>query len=88
MHEQLIKRERFISDLEQFRESQIAWNKKQQNEIDEENRRIIAYLEERDRKLVLEKQLAEAKKQNTSDLAERMGAELLEIEVMFFDFIF
>lgn len=79
--EQRQRKERFRDDLLALREQQAAWEERQRRELDEENARIAGFLVERQAKEDAQRAAGAARLKNTSDLAERLGAELVLAEV-------
>lgn len=78
--EQQKKRE-FRADLQHLRAQQAAWAQRQRRELELEDRRIAEFLGERNRRDD-ERRLADAAKlKSSSDMAERMGADLVAAEV-------
>lgn len=81
LHEKHMKKERFRSDLQEFRMIQDKLNEKHRQEVEEENKRILRFLEERDRKEAEQKRLAEESKKSNGEFVDRMCAELTKTEV-------
>lgn len=81
LQEKLANRKRFCADLEAIQRAQKLWQEQERRETEEENRRIVQYLKERDAKLDAEQVKDRTRKQQANVLAERMCAELDDIEV-------
>lgn len=83
MEEKLTKRKQLASDLNEIKRARKLWREYEQREIEEENKRIAKYIQERDAKLEKEQAEANARKLQTNGLVDKMCAELEEIEVSF-----
>lgn len=77
------KRKHLREELDELRRSQDRWREQQRRQIEEENDRILRYLEEQEYKTNEHRRAEHEKRRIESALQERMCAELEEIEVSF-----
>lgn len=79
-----MQKQRLQVDMENFKKSQEIWKEKQQIEIEEENKRIFEFLEQREEKLKQEKLKKQDASKIKSELSDKMVQELFEKSVIFF----
>lgn len=79
----MCKKENLRRGLEELQRSKQAWKEREQMEIEEENRRIWKYLQEQEFRNEQAKAIASEKLKQSFAVAERMCAELEDIEVSF-----
>ncbi|KAG4078061.1 hypothetical protein HA402_002112 [Bradysia odoriphaga] len=80
LYEKLRKKENLRRGLEELQHSKQVWKEREQIEIEEENRRILKYLQEQEIRNEEAKAIAREKLKHSFALAERMCAELEDIE--------
>lgn len=84
-----MQKQRLQVDMKNFKKSQEIWRKKQQIEIEEENKRIFEFLEQKEDTLNLEKLKKQAEAKTKSELSNKMVQELFEKSVKkFFNYIY
>lgn len=76
-----MQRDQYRSDIEQLKRTQSMFRERNRHEIEEEDKRIAAYLQERDEKLLQMRGDDIEKRKKEDELRDRMCSELNEIEV-------
>lgn len=84
--EKMLKKEQFCTAINDFIKTKQLWTQQEQKLIEEENQRIIKYLQEHDEKLEIYKKLREQKQKSSEELNDKMCAELYEVQVKIYNF--
>ncbi len=77
----MCKKESLRRGLEELQHSKRIWKEREQVEIEEENRRILKYIKEQEIRNEEAKAIASEKLKHSFAFAEKMCAELEDIEV-------
>lgn len=85
MQAKLRRSERFKNDLQQLIEEQEMWKREQQRTTNEENAKIVEYIEERDRNIEIQREAEQQKLTSMLEQQHRMVSVLNDIEVGFME---
>lgn len=85
MQAKLRRSERFKNDLQQLIEEQEMWKREQQRITNEENAKIVEYIEERDRNIEIQREAEQQKLTSMLEQQHRMVSVLNDIEVGFME---
>lgn len=85
MQAKLRQSERFKNDLQQLIEEQEMWKREQQRITNEENAKIVEYIEERDRNIEIQREAEQQKLTSMLEQQHRMVSVLNDIEVGFME---
>lgn len=81
LYEKLCKKENLRQGLKELQRSQQIWKEREQREIEQENARILRYLRDQEIRNEEAKAISNEKLKQSIALAEKMCAELEDIEV-------
>lgn len=79
-----MQKQQFQVDMKNFKKSQEIWKAKQQIEIEDENKRIFEFLEQKEKKLKDEELKKQEAAKTKSELSSKMVQELFKRSVIFF----